>query len=103
MSKLPIDTVIVSGGASGVDTEAVRSAEERGLVVEVHLAAWDRHPQRAGILRNGEVVRNSEHLVAFWDGISPGTRDAVRQARAEGLGLSVFWADSFLPDVEALR
>lgn len=86
-----------------MDTAAENAARSRGLTVEVYMADWVAEPRRGGVIRNGVVVRNSEHLVAFWDGSSPGTLDAVRQARIEGVGVTVFRADSVLPDIEAMR
>lgn len=103
VALLPEDTIVISGGARGVDALAAQAARERGLRVEVYLPDWERHPRRGGVLRNAVVMQHSEHVVAFWDGISPGTKDAVAQARREGLGTTVFRADSLLPTVEGDR
>jgi hypothetical protein len=75
--------VVVSGGARGVDITAQRAADERGLVVEVVAADWRLGP-RAGPIRNTEIVRRADRVVAFWDGRSKGTSDTIRQAVAAG-------------------
>jgi len=77
-------TVIVSGGARGVDRIAAESARTRGLEVVEHFADWDTHGRSAGFIRNGDIVKDSDQVVAFWDGESRGTRDTITKARKAG-------------------
>ena len=101
------DFTVVSGGAKGADTLAVRWANERGLPFLVFEAQWEdlSHPdallkQRtdgtvydvyAGFRRNQTIVDSSDKMVAFWDGISKGTASSVGRARKRGLPIYVFW------------
>lgn len=81
------NTVIVSGGAKGVDTWAVEAAKEAGLATEVFPVSdeeWRRYGKRAGHLRNTRVVMACDALVAFWSGTSTGTSNAIEQAEAAG-------------------
>lgn len=80
--ELPADSVVVSGGAAGVDTWAAMAARERGLVVVEYLADWEANRRAAGFIRNQLIVDQSDEIVAFWDGKSPGTRDTIKRARA---------------------
>lgn len=80
----PPGTVIVTGCARGVDEAARRAAAACGLSVEVFRAEWDTHGKAAGPLRNTRLVAAADRVVAFWDGHSRGTLDAVRKAKKLG-------------------
>lgn len=73
---LPADTVIISGGARGVDTWAKLSAQTCNLEYIEFPADWSLG-QIAGHLRNQQIVDAADQMVAFWDGSSPGTADAI--------------------------
>ena len=74
---LPKDAIIITGGARGVDLLAEVYAEMNGHHCEVYEAQWDRFGNTAGMIRNAEMVKNSDHLIAFWDGTSPGTKNMI--------------------------
>lgn len=73
--------VIVSGGASGADRLSERYAKEHGIKTEIYLADWDRHGRAAGIIRNAQIVKSCDEVVAFWDGQSRGTANTIERAR----------------------
>jgi len=83
VSLLPASCVVVSGGAPGVDSVAQLSAESRGLWGRDSLfpADWDRFGPAAGPIRNQELVSSCSVVVAFHDGVSRGTKDAIARAR----------------------
>lgn len=89
VNKLPPETVIVSGGARGVDRTAADAARQRGLAVMEFLADWNKHGKRAGFIRNQLIVENCDRVIAFWDYQSRGTNDTIRKARAAGLAVLV--------------
>lgn len=78
---LPKSWTIVSGGARGVDTWAYETAKHHTRHVEVYNADWKKFGKYAGFIRNNEIVKNSDVVVAFWDGSSKGTRHSVQLAR----------------------
>lgn len=80
ISLLPLDTVIVTGGARGVDSWAEAAARERGLSTLIIPAQWSRFGKSAGMRRNAEIVKESHAVVAFWDGASHGTRRTMTRA-----------------------
>jgi len=77
----PRDTVIISGGAAGVDTVAIHEARRLRMPYEVYPADWSRHGRRAGAIRNRTIVEKAEEIVAFWDGKSAGTEITILLAR----------------------
>ena len=74
-----IDSVI-SGGARGADTLGAAWADENHFPVHVYPADWDTHGKIAGFLRNEDMARAGDILVAFWDGYSRGTTNMVSTA-----------------------
>src|ERR1019366_1836807 len=73
IDSLPEDTVIVSGGAIGVDKAAEEAALARGLTVKVFLPDWKSFGLKAGYLRNIQIVDEADEVVAFYDESSKGT------------------------------
>lgn len=86
---LPSDTVIISGGARGVDTWAKLSAQTCGLQYIELPADWSLG-RNAGHLRNQQIVDTADQMTAFWDGTSPGTRDAISRMVAADKPVRVF-------------
>jgi hypothetical protein len=87
--SLPPHTVVVSGGARGVDQWAEEAAKQRGLQTKIIQADWDNLGRRAGPIRNAEIVASSDRLVAFWNGRSRGTLNTVLAARSGGLPILI--------------
>jgi len=90
--SLPGTAVIVSGGADGVDTWAFEYATHRGHLVEVYPADWQEYGKRAGFLRNQLIVSKADRVVAFWDGVSKGTKHTIDLALKAGVDLEVLYA-----------
>lgn len=84
VESLPPGTVVVSGGARGVDFVAEVAARRAGLEVSIHKADWDGLGKRAGFVRNEAIVADCTRLVAFWDEQSKGTAHTIRLARRAG-------------------
>lgn len=82
--------IIVSGLARGADSLGERFANELGLPFELHPAKWRLLGKAAGMVRNAEMAKCSDALIAFWDGESRGTRHMINFARKRGLDISVF-------------
>jgi len=75
--------LIITGGAIGADTLARQWAVNR-VPVRIIAADWERHGRSAGIIRNTYIVDQSDKVVAFWDGKSPGTKSTISYARKKG-------------------
>lgn len=83
-------SAVVSGGARGVDTLGEYWAKERLLPVLRYPADWRTHGRSAGHIRNQEMARNADALVAIWDGHSRGTADMIDTAEYHGLRVFVW-------------
>lgn len=89
LSNIKDDITVVCGKARGADTLGERYAKERGFLVQYFPADWERYGKAAGYLRNTEMAKNADALVAFWDGKSLGTRHMIEIAKANGLKVRV--------------
>lgn len=91
---LPDDTIVVSGGAPGVDTWAEMAARIRGLGVLVFAVPKGAHLQVpfavAAKARNAKIVAHADRVVAFHHDNSPGTASTLRMARMAGKEILVF-------------
>jgi len=74
-------TTIISGGAIGADILAEQYAKENDIPTKIFLPDWNKHGKSAGFLRNTDIVNESEMIIAFWDGISNGTKDSIEKAK----------------------
>ncbi|WP_010497817.1 DUF2493 domain-containing protein [Paenibacillus elgii] len=79
------DVVIVSGTARGADQLGERYAKEKGYQISSHPANWDEFGKSAGYIRNEEMAKEADALVAFWDGISKGTKHMIDLAHKHDL------------------
>lgn len=89
VANLPKDTIVISGGAPGVDRIAEAAAKRLGLEVKIFPAQWDVHGNMAALMRNSQIVAECDRLVAFWDLKSHGTRDSLDKARKAGKPIEV--------------
>lgn len=81
---LPAGSVVISGGARGVDRAAAEAAKQAGHALVEHLPDYGTHGKRAPLVRNALIVEDCDRLVAFWDGASTGTMHTVGLARKAG-------------------
>jgi len=104
VDQLSAGSVIVSGGARGVDAIAKEAALAMGLASLIFPADWAGLGQIAGLVRNAEIVANADRLVSFWDGASPRTANLVLQAAGRRLPLEIYGPNGTpLPVEQALR
>lgn len=93
IKKLKPTTKVVSGGARGVDQHAIYAAQARGLEAEVFQADWKRHGKAAGPYRNEIMISSVDGVVAFWDGTSKGTQNAIHLATEWQKWLRIYFED----------
>lgn len=75
-------TLIIQGGASGVDRAALYWANSREIKEREFLADWKKHGLSAGPLRNQQMINEGkpELVIAFSGG--KGTADMIQRAKA---------------------
>ena len=83
-------TEVVCGKARGVDTLGEEWAKRSGIPVKPFPADWNKHGKAAGHVRNGEMARYGEALIAL-SYVSPsrGTFNMILQAKEHGLRVHV--------------
>lgn len=90
LSKVPNGFEIISGGARGADTVGEDWARAHDASCVRFPAKWDAYGKRAGHIRNALMGWYATHLIAFWDGVSPGTKGMIDFAKDNGLQVKVF-------------
>ena len=79
---LPINSIVISGGASGVDFTAEAEARQRNMYrIVFHAGWWTDDKKGAGFQRNSWLVDYADSVIAFWDGSSRGTNDSITKAK----------------------
>ena len=78
-------TEVVCGMASGVDSLGERYAKEHDIPVAYYPADWDVHGRRAGYIRNIEMAKNADALIAIIKDDSPGTMHMIKEAMRRGI------------------
>lgn len=78
--NIPEDSII-SGGARGADALGKRYAKDRDLDYIEYPADWRKYGKSAGFKRNLQIVAACDIVLAFWDGVSGGTKDTIDKAR----------------------
>lgn len=91
-----IDTEIISGAATGVDSWAAAAARARGMAVDENPADWASYGNYwAGRIRNSKVLFKADEVIAIWDGHSPGTKDMITKCGAAKKRLTIIYFKDF--------
>ena len=95
LSGIPT-TEVVSGGCRGVDQAGEQWAKSRGIPIVRFLPDWDRNGRAAGPIRNVEMAKHADALVAVRrsNGASRGTDNMIYEARKRGLHTFVHLVDA---------
>lgn len=72
----PNDTII-SGVAKGADMLGIVYSYRHNIKVKRFPANWNLYGKSAGYKRNVEMANNADILIAFWNGISRGTKHMI--------------------------
>jgi hypothetical protein len=80
---------VISGGAHGADSLGERYAEEHGAALEIIRPQWNKHGKAAGMIRNRQMADMADHVFAFWDGKSPGTKGMIDYCKSKNRPIEV--------------
>ena len=84
-------------------------AANHGVPLQHFPAYWDKYGKSAGFIRNAEMGEYADALIAFWDGVSPGTKHMIQTMKRNKKpywvydynGTLVDCANGASPDAEA--
>lgn len=85
----PETTMIISGGAEGIDSEAEHYADRQRLSKLILRPQYRLYGRAAPIRRNEEMVDYADAVLAVWDGISRGTANTIAYAQKKEKPLTV--------------
>ena len=89
LANVTDEIVVVCGMAQGAYRLGERYGKERGYSIRYFPADWDSKGRGAGFIRNEEMAKNADALVAFWDGQSRGTKHMIETAKKHKLDIRV--------------
>lgn len=83
-------TEIISGGAKGVDASAREYALAHDIKLTEFRPDYARFGKGAPLKRNLEIINNADMVLAFWDGVSRGTKFVIDNCEKRGVMVKVF-------------
>lgn len=83
-------TELVSGGARGIDTCARNYARANGIKITEFLPDYTEYGVRAPHIRNDQIIEYADHIVAFWDGSSRGTKSVIDKCKSMGKRMTLY-------------
>jgi hypothetical protein len=83
-------STIISGTANGADSLGERYAREFNIPLKRFPADWKRYGKCAGMIRNKEMAKCADCLLALWDCSSVGTMHMINYSTLQGLTVYVF-------------
>lgn len=83
--KCLTDVVIISGKAKGVDSIGRQFGIDNDMTTINILPDWDQYNKRAGFLRNENIIRHANRVVAFRLNNSRGTSNSIQHAVTYGI------------------
>ncbi len=80
---------IISGGARGADSLAKKYAKENNIKLIEFIPDWDTFGKSAGFRRNIDIVTRANKIIAFWDGVSKGTKHSINLAKKQNKEIKI--------------
>jgi hypothetical protein len=81
---------IISGGANGADKLGELLAKENNIDIHIFYPDWNKYGKKAGFIRNEQIVKNSDLIIAFWDGKSKGTLHSINLSKKYNKDLIIY-------------
>lgn len=102
LSEIDDEITVLCGKARGADRLGEKYALERGYNIEYYPADWDKNGKKAGFLRNEEMAKHADALVAFWDGNSHGTKHMITTAQKYKLKIRIKYYDEYTQEFSGI-
>lgn len=88
---IPADTtMIISGGAIGVDTLAEKYADRMDIPKVIIRPDYKKYGKLAPLVRNKQMVDMADMVIAIWDGKSRGTKNTIDYAISINRRLKIY-------------
>ncbi len=82
------EILILSGHCRGIDLLAERYAKDNNFNLKLFPADWSKG-RSAGPKRNEEMILECDYVIAFWDGLSRGTKSLIYFAKKHNKDLRI--------------
>ena len=90
LKHLPVNcTEIISGGACGIDSLAEAAANRLDITFLCLAPNYKAFGHRAPLVRNCEIVAQSDYLLIFWNMQSNGTRHVLAECIKTGRAFKI--------------
>ncbi|MDD6484160.1 MAG: hypothetical protein PUF72_06245 [Clostridiales bacterium] len=87
---IPNDTtLIITGGAAGVDTLAEQYADLNRISKLILRPEYKLYRRGAPLKRNNKMVEIADSILIFWDGLSRGTKHTIDYAKKLGKDINI--------------
>ncbi len=88
---IPDDTsLIISGGALGIDSLAEKYADENGIEKLIILPDYEFYGKGAPLIRDRLIVDHADIVIAIWDGRSAGTEYTINYAKQQSVPCRIY-------------
>lgn len=86
---------IVSGGCPrGGDRFAEKIAKDKQIPIKIYYAQWDKHGKAAGFIRNSDIAKDANILIALVSGNRKGgTEDTIKKVEKMGKEIIIISAE----------
>lgn len=81
--------LVIEGGAEGADTLGRHVARFLNIRTETYLPLKSLPSPRRYHARNDEMLDAASYVLAFWDGVSRGTKSVIDKANSRGIPYKV--------------
>ena len=83
-------TELVSGGADGIDSCAKAYAVKNNIPIKEFFPDYKSFGKRAPLIRNIDIIKYADIVLAFWDGESRGTKFVIDNCKKQGKECKIF-------------
>lgn len=86
----PDASLIISGGAVGVDSIAEKYADEKGIKKLILYPDYELYGKSAPLIRDKLIVDHADLVIAIWDGVSRGTEFTISYAKRRNVPCEIY-------------
>ena len=89
-AHIPPDvSLIISGGANGVDSIAEKYADEHKISKLIIRPQYNLYGKSAPLKRNEKMIDIADKILVIWDGVSKGTDYSIKYAKKKNKDIKI--------------